>query len=135
MKKIIALFTALAMTLGLAGCGLLTEEKIKLRDLDFTILSEEVIPEELKSLINEKKSEPFMLTYSDRDSLYICKGYGKQSSGGFSITVNELYLADDAIYVKTLLLGPEKNEETGNIETFPYIVIKTEKLDKTVIFE
>lgn len=135
MKKIITLLTVLTFLLGASGCGFLSEEKIKLRDLDFTILSEEVIPEELKSLIEEKKQEPFMLTYSDQESLYICKGYGKQPSGGFSITVSELYLTDDAIYAKTSLLGPSKDEDTGNTETFPYIVIRTEKLDKTVIFE
>lgn len=135
MKKIAGLLAVLAVFFSLTGCGLLSEEKIKLRDLDFTILSEEVIPEELKSLIDEKKKEPFMLTYSDQDSLYICKGYGKQPSGGFSITVTELYLADDAIYAKTSLLGPQKDENVSNSETFPYIVIKTEKLDKTVIFE
>ena len=35
----------------LTGCGLFQEEKIKLRDLDFTVLSDEKIPEELKTMI------------------------------------------------------------------------------------
>lgn len=38
----------------LTGCGLFREEKIKLRDLDFTVLSDEKIPEELKTVIAEK---------------------------------------------------------------------------------
>ena len=50
------------------GCGLMQDEKIKLRDLDFTVLSEEKIPEELKTVIAEKGTEPFKLPYSE--SLY-----------------------------------------------------------------
>ena len=38
------------------GCTYLSDEKIKLRDLDFTVLSEEMIPEELKGIIEEKKN-------------------------------------------------------------------------------
>ena len=52
------------------------DEKIKLRDLDFTVLSEEKIPEELKTVIAEKGTEPFKLTYSDNQNLYISIGYG-----------------------------------------------------------
>lgn len=33
----------------LTGCGMSGERNIKLRDLDFTVLSEEKIPEELKN--------------------------------------------------------------------------------------
>ena len=47
----------------LTGCGLFQEEKIKLRDLDFTVLSDEKIPEELKTVIVEKGTEPFHMTY------------------------------------------------------------------------
>ena len=80
----------LLLLLMLSGCTLLSEEKIKLRDLEFTVLSEEKIPEELKSLLEERKSMPFQITYTDNENLYICVGYGKQSTGGYSITVEEL---------------------------------------------
>ena len=58
----------------LTGCGLFQEEKIKLRDLDFTVLSDEKIPEELKTVIAVKGTEPFHLTYSDDQNLYISMG-------------------------------------------------------------
>lgn len=119
----------------LSGCSLLSEERVKLRDLDFTVLAEEKIPEELLSIINEKKAEPFKLTYSDKDYLYICIGYGEQATGGYSIAVNELYETDSAIYVNTELLGPEPSEKSNPTPSYPYIVLKTEYLDKTVIFE
>lgn len=110
-------------------------ERIKLRDLDFTVLSEEKIPEELKTIVEERKAENFKLTYSDKQYLYICIGYGEQETGGYSIAVNELYLTDNAIYVSTSLLGPEASEKSNKTPSYPYIVIKTEFLDQTVIFE
>ena len=119
----------------LAGCSMLSEERIKLRDLEFTVLSEEKIPQELMTIMQEKKGEPFKLTYSDRDYLYISIGYGEQATGGYSIAVNELYLTDNAIYVNTTLLGPDTTVKVDNTPSYPCIVIKTEKLDETVIFE
>ena len=120
----------------LTGCGMSGERNIKLRDLDFTVLSEEKIPEELKTVIAEKGSEPFRLTYSDTQNLYISIGYGEQKTGGYSIAVDELYLTDDAVHVSTSLLGPDITGQKSGAgkPTTPYIVIKTELLDKTVIY-
>ena len=120
----------------LTGCGMSGERNIKLRDLDFTVLSEEKIPEELKTVIAEKGSEPFRLTYSDNQNLYISIGYGEQKTGGYGIAVDELYLTDDAVHVSTSLLGPDITGQKSGAgkPTTPYIVIKTELLDKTVIY-
>lgn len=120
----------------LTGCGMSGERNIKLRDLDFTVLSEEKISEELKTVIAEKGSEPFRLTYSDNQNLYISIGYGEQKTGGYSIAVDELYLTDDAVHVSTSLLGPDITGQKSGAgkPTTPYIVIKTELLDKTVIY-
>lgn len=120
----------------LTGCDMSGERNIKLRDLDFTVLSEEKIPEELKTVIAEKGSEPFRLTYSDNQNLYISIGYGEQKTGGYSIAVDELYLTDDAVHVSTSLLGPDITGQKSGAgkPTTPYIVIKTELLDKTVIY-
>ena len=135
MKRGIALVVSVLLIFVLAGCTMLSNERVKLKDLDFTILGEEKIPEELLSIIGEKKAEPFKITYSDRDYLYICIGYGEQATGGYSIAVNELYMTDTAIYVNTELLGPEASEKKNPTPSYPYIVIKTEYLDQTVIFE
>lgn len=122
-------------TLLLASCAFLSEETIKLRDLDFTVLSEEKVPEELLTIIDEKKSMPFQITYSDNEYLYICVGYGEQETGGYSIAVNELYLTESSICVNTSLLGPDVSEKGNKTPSYPYIVLKTEYLDQTVIFE
>ncbi len=135
LKKCRVFFVFVLMLSMLTGCEMLNMERVKLRDLEFVILSEEVLPAELKTIIEERKAEPFKLTYADADALYICVGYGQQESGGFSITVDELYLTDTAIYVETTLLGPDGAQSSTKAPSYPYIVIKTEALDENVICE
>ena len=124
-----------AIILLFSGCSMLGGDKVKLRDLEFTVLSEEKIPEELKTIIDEKKAAPFQITYSDTENLYICEGYGEQKNGGYSIVVNELYLTDNRICVNTGLLGPDEKQKSSQNPSYPYIVLKTELLDKPVIFD
>ncbi|MBQ9135549.1 MAG: protease complex subunit PrcB family protein [Lachnospiraceae bacterium] len=119
----------------LSGCGAGSDKPTKLRDLEFTIISEDLLPEELKTLIEERKTGEFKITYTDTDALYICVGYGEQSTGGYSIAVDDLYLAEDSVYIGTSLLGPSAGDTTGSAPSYPFLVVKTELLDKTVIFD
>lgn len=135
MKRMGLWGLALICMLLLTGCTLLSEEKVKLRDLDFTLLSEEKVPEQLTAILEEKKASPFQITYTDNANLYICIGYGEQESGGYSIAVNELYLTDTNIVVGTSLLGPEASQKENGQPSYPYIVIKTEYLEHTVTFQ
>lgn len=129
------LYPALSgMYLPSGGCAMKSSEKIRLRDLDFTVLSEDVIPKELLDVIEERKEEPFELSFKDGKNLYLVVGYGKQETGGYSIVVEDLYLTEEAIYVSTGLLGPDPDQK-GTRESYPVIVIKTELLDKTILFE
>lgn len=133
--KVICCGLLMVCMLLLTGCTMLSDEKIKLRDLEFTVLSEDKIPEQLKTIIEERKSEPFQITYTDNNNLFICIGYGEQKTGGYSIAVNELYLTDTNICVSTSLLGPDASEKSKKTASYPYIVIKTEYLEHTVLFE
>lgn len=135
MKKIGLCGILIASIFFLGGCTMRSEEKVKLRDLDFTVLSEEKIPGQLMGIIEEKKASPFQITYTDNANLYICIGYGEQETGGYSIAVDELYLTDANIFVGTSLLGPEAAEKGNKTPSCPYIVIKTEYLEQTVTFE
>ena len=131
---LLLLGTQLLFLFLLNGCSITENGGMKLRDLEFTLVSDERLPEELKALLEERKTAEFKFTYTDQESLYICIGYGEQSTGGYSIVVNELYLTDNAIYANTQLLGPQASEKGNKVPSYPYIVIKTEYLDKTVIF-
>ena len=127
----IAIALTMAVIVGFMGC----KEEEKIRDLDFTVVSSECIPPELLKEIEGKKLEPFQLSFRDGNYLYLCAGYGKQETGGYSICVKDLYLTDSSIVLDTTLLGPKM---TGDKKipgySYPYIVIKTEYIDAVVIF-
>lgn len=118
----------------LMGCSKKEKKVEKLKDLDFTVVEEAEVPEELKALIEDKKKDAFKLTYSDKESLYIVVGYGEKQTGGFSITVEELFLTENAIYINTNLIGPSKDEKVTQALTYPYVVVKIEYIDKNVVF-
>ncbi len=133
MKKLPVLFLLLAVIF-LSGCKIEEGGTEKVKDLEFTVVKEEEIPERLVELISANKTKPFKLTYSDDSNLYIIEGYGSQKTSGYSIQVQECYLTKNSIVFKSNLLGP-KNEGEAEVETFPYIVIKTEYRDEMVVFQ
>ena len=116
------------------GCATIDDRTEKLADLDYTVLSPDEFPEELTGTLEEKKAAPFRLTYADEGYLYICIGYGQQETGGYSITVNELYETANGIYVDTTLTGPGPEEEVSQAISYPFIVLKLEDIGKSVIF-
>lgn len=135
MKKICLLVIVSIMAATLSACGGETEKEENRNNLEFTVVSEDRLPDELKEILDQKKESAFKLTYADEGYLYICVGYGKQESGGYSVTVNELYETDNAIYVNTNLLGPKAGSSPGTSPSYPYIVLKIEFRDKTVVFD
>lgn len=122
-------------TSGLFGCKTEDTDIKKIKDLDFTVVEDAGLPGELKEIIDEKKEEPFKLSYSNKDNLYIVVGYGKQNSGGYSISVEELYLTSNAIYINTNLIGPSQDDFVSQGVTYPYVVVKLEYRDERVVFE
>ena len=93
------------------------------------------VPAELMATIEEKKTSDFKLTYTDGQGLYIVAGYGEQPSGGYSISINALYLTENSIVIDTELKGPESKEEGGTEKSYPYIVVKTGYLEEPVVFQ
>lgn len=131
----IGLALLLSVCLGFAGCGQVTVSEQRIRDLDYTVLSEEKLPEELGKIIESKRETPFKMTFQDDGYLYVCQGYGMQKTGGYCIQVTDLYETRNAVCFKAMLMGPSPSEPVTGQPSFPYIVIKTEYLDKTVVFE
>jgi len=131
----ILLLTIVIMALGITGCKTEDTDVKKIKDLEFTVVEDADLPGELKEIIDEKKEEPFKLSYSNKDNLYIVVGYGKQNSGGFSIAVDQLYLTSNAVYVDTNLIGPSQEDMVSQGVTYPYVVVKLEFRDESVVFE
>ena len=134
MKKRFIFISCLIISLSLIGCTMRTDKTEKLRDLEFTVLDKDEIPESFMDEISERVEKGFKLTFEDQGYLYIAEGYGKQDTSGYSIEAAELYETENAIYVQTDLIGPDNDEEIVERPTYPYIVLKTESVDKNVVF-
>lgn len=119
----------------LSGCSIEENNGTKVKDLEYVIVEDADIPEELAGMIEEKKAADFKLTYEKDDDLYIIRGYGEQATGGYSIRIKDCYLTSNAILFDTELVGPRKGENVSASPSYPYIVIKTEKRDESTIFE
>lgn len=136
LKRTLCVAMALLGTvLFLTGCAIEKTNRTKVRDMEYHVVTEEEIPEELKGQIEDKKAADFKMTYETPEHLYIVRGYGEQETGGYSIQVVELYLSSNAIFFKSSLIGPRKGENAAKSPSYPYIVIQTEKIDKNVVFE
>lgn len=126
----VMLFTVL-----LTGCGLGEEAIVKIRDLEFTVMEEDQVPKALQEVIDENLATEMKLSYQNEGELYIARGFGEQKTGGYSIAVEQCYLGEDGIHVKFQLIGPSKEEKLAKEPSYPYIVIKTEDLEETIIFD
>ena len=135
MRKFILAILCMSLCVLMPACLAEKLSNDKLRDIDFTVVDEENIPEELEEMIDEKEALPFKMTYADDGVLYIAVGYGEQPTSGYSIEVKELYETKNAIYIHTNLIGPAKDERILERATYPYIVVKMEFIDKNVVFQ
>ncbi len=133
-KRIAFLFPLFLLFLTV-GCQKETGSAERGKDLDYTVVAVRDCPEDFLKELEEKKITPFQMTYMDGEYLYIALGYGEQPTGGFSITVHGLYEMGDKLCLEAELLGPSKDEIVKEKPSYPYIIVKTEKTEKEVLFE
>jgi len=80
VRSVIGLLAVAWIGLAAAGCGIEDTNGSKIEDVEFTVLEEEAVPEELKQEIEERKEMDFKLTYEDNGKLYIARGYGEKET-------------------------------------------------------
>ena len=114
----------------LIGCN----SEAETENLDFTVCEDGRLPAELVRIIEEKKAEPFKLTFTTREYMYIVVGYGAQPRGGCSVTVEALYKTDDAVCIDTNLVGTEDSEIKIDGMSYPYVAVKCENQDLPVVY-
>lgn len=118
------------------GCGQTSSrQKQEEVECDYTVVATRDCPEEFLKNLEEKKINPFQMTYQDGTYLYMAVGYGEQKTGGYSILVKKLTETKDKIFLNTELRGPSKEENVLEKPSFPYVVIKMENKSKEVVFE
>lgn len=117
------------------GCSVKEGNDTKVSDLEYTIVEDADLPEELLAMIEEKKAADFKLSHETGGELYIVRGYGEQDTGGYSIGIQSFYLTVNAIVFDTELVGPRKGETVSKSPSYPYIVIKLPFREENIIFE
>ena len=60
------------------GCGMMQQKKGKEHAVEYTVLGEDQIPDEIRKVVDVKKQEEFQMTYQEEDMLYLLQGYGIQ---------------------------------------------------------
>lgn len=137
MKIKVLLISILILTIGVfTSCKVVKDDdRDKIRDLEYTVLAEESLPEVVKTKIEAEKENPFKFSYNDGEYLYIAIGYGEQPTGGYSVQVSKFYEAEEYIIIKTTLIGPSEDDIPNPQPSYPYIVIKTVNLDLPVCFK
>lgn len=124
----------LIFLLMVGGCSLVKIEEGERTPLAYTVVETAELPSSAQEMIQEKKDRDFQMTYQKGDMVYLIRGYGKKMSGGYSIQVAELSVSSTAVFFKTRLIGPEKENQSG-APSYPYIAVKTEYREEPVIFE
>ena len=134
IKKIIAILICAALAAYINGCNVENIDREKIRDLEYVILEEEKIPEEVYEQVVNDMDEFCRKAYVCSDVLYIVVCYGAQPTEGYSIEVDYLYESSNAVLVDTTLKGPSGMDKVAEVISYPYIVLQVENIDKTVVF-
>lgn len=139
MKTKFRIIAAAVVLLICTGCSASVLTQKEGRELEFTVVSRSELPQEVEAVLDEKLGTSFQTACQYGDSLYLLCGYPPQSAGDYSIRVNRLAAAEDAIYFQVELVGPDGSEtqenDNGKNSSTPWIAVKTEYLDLPVIFE
>lgn len=132
-KKAGWLSCVLLMVIILSGCRFIKIEEGERTPLEYTVMKQEELPQEVVELMEQKKEKPFQMTYQVGKVRYLMKGYGEQITGGYSIQVEEVSQSENAVFCKTRLVGPEE-ESTGSAPSYPCIVLRISDTEKPVQF-
>lgn len=139
MKRIISVLLCIFMVAVIAvagGCSELNQGAAeKIRDLEFTIVDPEEIPEELAQIIEENRKTEIKMTYESDKYLYLIRGYGEQKTGGYSIAVEQCYLGKNGINVHTNLIGPSHDKSIAQEPSYPSVVVKLQCMEEPVTFQ
>lgn len=137
MKKGLQIFGiwCLSLMILLTGCEMKQVGNMAKTEVEFTVVEPDEVPSELAVIIEENKQGEIKLTYEDQGYMYLVRGYGQQKTGGYSIAVNEVFLAEDGLHVDTSLIGPPRDQEIRDEASYPYLVIKIEAREAEVLFD
>ncbi|MCD7818554.1 MAG: protease complex subunit PrcB family protein [Lachnospiraceae bacterium] len=130
-EKRLSLFLMFLMIFAAAGCGK-KEESVR-TDVDFSVITAGEVPQELAEIIEKNEENEMRLAWKTEDALYLVRGYGKQSSGGYSVAVAECTEDEEYLWFDTRLIGPQDPDNLSQEPSYPCLVVKIAPTEKEVI--
>lgn len=133
-KAAVSLLCCMLLLGLLNGCSSIkSQPESQKQEIAFTIVENRDIPEKLMEVIEKNKADEIRLSYREGENFYLIRGYGEQETGGYSISVKECSEDEENIWFDTQLIGPDSTEKLSKAPSYPYIVIKMEHKEKTVM--
>ena len=129
------MFLFFGMVFMTISCGQ-SKDAVKRKEIEYKVCSDTELPDELKTMIEERKEKEFQLIYENSVHSYLIAGYGRQKSEEYAVTLKAFYDEGDTILLDTLLVNHSKaeTEKSGQPEPCPYIVIRCDLIKKAVVF-
>ena len=103
MKKLFLYILLPAVVCSFSACSIEKMEDEKKRDLAYTVIEQDEMPQELKEQIEKEEKNVFGITYADQGILYAARGFGEKKTDGYHAEVTACYETEDTIYVITEL--------------------------------
>lgn len=135
MKKRLLAVLCIGVLLAAPACSVRRKPTEKIRDLEFSVVRKEELPEEFLKEIEGRGYKEFRMTYRDQGALYIARGYGEKNTTGYTVSVSGCFETEEAVWLQTDLSGPPKEEKVKNERNNPYVAVRLNDIGKEVIFE
>ncbi|MCC8044974.1 MAG: protease complex subunit PrcB family protein [Clostridiales bacterium] len=116
----------------LSGCQ--KRQETEQMEVEYTIMTDKELPEELLTIIEENKTQEMRLTWMDQEEMYLIRGYGEQLTGGYSVAVAGCTEDETTLWFTTRLIGPDEGEASG-AASYPYLAVKIDATEKEVVIE
>lgn len=104
--------SALSAGMILSGCAVQYAEESRIADIEYEVIERaSEVPDAVADMISRQGGSPYMLTFSDGETLYIARGYGSDHLPGCTVTAEEVYETEHAVCIRTRISGRDRREE------------------------
>ena len=73
-RSMVLLLLIVVLAGSIWGCGRMRQKKEKEHGVEYTVLGEDQIPDEIRKVVDVKKQEEFQMTYQEEDMLVSVTG-------------------------------------------------------------
>ena len=98
------------------------------KNVEYVICKDSNLPDQLKTLLEEKKKNPGTFTYRNSRYIYLVVCYGKRAYSGYSVKIEECWRSEETLFLRTQLMGPAAGEDIVETDTYPYIVVRCQQM-------